>query len=230
MLKWAAQRGYLTADAAIIDPPATVGAAHRLLSRDELAAVLPVLRASRRPYAAALRFMLLTLTRRQENGLARWGDVDIGAGDLDDSRDQEQPAAHSAPLPDRQWTCCGRSSPKSLGRSLIFATSTGAAAWQLGSGDEGLARGQRHAGWTRHDLRRTGATMLGEMGELPDIIEAALNHVSIRPRWPRPTTGAVSAPGGGGAATAGGRAGRDRGGGGKNYPTPFGGDERNALA
>jgi integrase len=33
---------------------------------------------------------------------------------------------------------------------------------------------------TRHDLRRTGATMLGEMGELPDIIEAALNHVSIR--------------------------------------------------
>ncbi len=35
-------------------------------------------------------------------------------------------------------------------------------------------------GWTRHDLRRTGATMLGEMGELPDIVEAALNHVSIR--------------------------------------------------
>src|SRR5271156_6473045 len=34
-------------------------------------------------------------------------------------------------------------------------------------------------GWTRHDLRRTGATMLGEMGELPDIIEAALNHVTI---------------------------------------------------
>src|ERR1700679_2199710 len=34
--------------------------------------------------------------------------------------------------------------------------------------------------WHRHDLRRTGATLLGEMGELPDIIEAALNHVSIR--------------------------------------------------
>jgi integrase len=34
-------------------------------------------------------------------------------------------------------------------------------------------------GWTRHDLRRTGATMLGDMGELPDIIEAALNHAAI---------------------------------------------------
>jgi hypothetical protein len=34
--------------------------------------------------------------------------------------------------------------------------------------------------WHRHDLRRTGATMLGELGILPDIVDAALNHVSIR--------------------------------------------------
>jgi integrase len=37
-------------------------------------------------------------------------------------------------------------------------------------------------GWTRHDLRRTGATMLGDLGELPDIVEAALNHTSIARR------------------------------------------------
>ena len=50
------------------------------------------------------------------------------------------------------------------------------------------------AGWTRHDgPSRTGATMLGDMGELPDIIEAALNHVSIRRCWRRPTTGAATA-------------------------------------
>ena len=35
------------------------------------------------------------------------------------------------------------------------------------------------AAWTRHDLRRTGATMLGEMGVEPHVIEAALNHTSI---------------------------------------------------
>jgi integrase len=34
-------------------------------------------------------------------------------------------------------------------------------------------------GWHFHDLRRTGATMLGEMGVEPYVIEAALNHVSI---------------------------------------------------
>jgi integrase len=38
------------------------------------------------------------------------------------------------------------------------------------------------AGWTRHDLRRTGATMLGEMGVQPHVIEAALNHAVIHLR------------------------------------------------
>ena len=38
------------------------------------------------------------------------------------------------------------------------------------------------AGWTRHDLRRTGATLLGEMGVEPHVIEAALNHAAIHSR------------------------------------------------
>lgn len=31
--------------------------------------------------------------------------------------------------------------------------------------------------WTPHDLRRTGATMMAELGALPDVIERCLNHV-----------------------------------------------------
>jgi hypothetical protein len=31
-------------------------------------------------------------------------------------------------------------------------------------------------GWTRHDLRRTTATLLGESGVPPHIIEAVLGH------------------------------------------------------
>lgn len=30
--------------------------------------------------------------------------------------------------------------------------------------------------WTPHDLRRTGATMMAELGALPDVIERCLNH------------------------------------------------------
>jgi len=31
--------------------------------------------------------------------------------------------------------------------------------------------------WTPHDLRRTGATMMAELGTLPDVVERCLNHV-----------------------------------------------------
>jgi len=63
---------------------------------------------------------------------------------------------------------------------LIFATSTGAPLGNWDRETKALQEASDTQGWTRHDLRRTGATMLGEMGELPDIIEAALSHVSIR--------------------------------------------------
>lgn len=62
---------------------------------------------------------------------------------------------------------------------LVFATATGAALSCWDRETKALHLASRTTGWTRHDLRRTGATLLGEMGELPDIIEAALNHVSI---------------------------------------------------
>ena len=31
--------------------------------------------------------------------------------------------------------------------------------------------------WTPHDLRRTGATLMGGLGVRPDVIEKCLNHV-----------------------------------------------------
>jgi hypothetical protein len=33
-------------------------------------------------------------------------------------------------------------------------------------------------GWTPHDLRRTGATMMGELGVMGEGIERCLNHVT----------------------------------------------------
>lgn len=43
----------------------------------------------------------------------------------------------------------------------------------LGAGALLLSGGE----WTPHDLRRTGATLMGELGARPDVIERCLNHV-----------------------------------------------------
>jgi hypothetical protein len=64
-LKWASApgRSYLSAELANIVPPATVERRTRILSRSELAALLPVLRVANRPYAPALLFMLRSTPR-----------------------------------------------------------------------------------------------------------------------------------------------------------------------
>ena len=36
-------------------------------------------------------------------------------------------------------------------------------------------------GWTPHDLRRTGATLMGRLGVRPDVIEKCLNHIERNP-------------------------------------------------
>ena len=179
-LKWATQRGFVPEEAARIHPPATVKRRKRVLSRDELAAVLPVLRNSSRPYAVALRFMLLTLSRRQEAASARWRDVDFttGAWTIPETKNGE---VHVVPLPRQALELLRALKPENAPPdALVFATSSGAPLGNWDRETKALQEASGTKGWTRHDLRRTGATLLGEMGELPDIIEAALNHVSIR--------------------------------------------------
>jgi integrase len=200
VLKWGATRGYIGTEVAALHLPVPVKRRRRILTHEEIAAVLPVLRTSDRPHGAAMRFMLLTLTRRQETALARWRDVNMEARTwtIPETKNGE---IHVVPL-SRQAIDLLRSRlpADTLGNTdrpdpsmLIFATSGGAPLGNWDRETKALQEITRTAGWTRHDLRRTGATMLGEMGELPDIIEAALNHVSISARrWRRPTTGAAT--------------------------------------
>jgi integrase len=188
-LKWAAQLGrrYVPAELASLSTSVAVERRRRVLTRDELAALLPVLRASSRPYAAALQFMLLTLARRQEAAQARWRDVnlDARAWTIPETKNGEP---HVVPLSRQALELLRSRFPKhDVGNTErpnpdapVFATSKGGPLGDWDRETKVIQRASNTGQWTRHDLRRTGATMLGEMGELPDIIEAALNHVSIR--------------------------------------------------
>lgn len=183
VLRWASApgRGYVSLDLTAIQQPATPKRRDRVLSRDELACILPVLRADATPYAAALLLMLLTLARRSEVCEAQWQDVDIGGATLTVPAERSKNGqAHVIPLSRQAVALLLARRPAEVDpAALVFGTASGK---ELGNWDRETKRIQEAsgtAGWQRHDLRRTGATMLGEMGVLPDIIEAALNHVSI---------------------------------------------------
>jgi integrase len=180
VLKWASKpgRAYVSVDLMHIDASAKIKPRERVLSEDELRAVLPHLRASASPHAQMMRFLLLTLARRDEAATATWSNVNLGAATWTITETKNgQP--HVVPLP-KQAVALLVGLEKGMPHELVFSTRAGE---KLGNWDrhtKAIQRASGTDGWTRHDLRRTGATMLGEMGELPDIIEAALNHVSIR--------------------------------------------------
>jgi integrase len=185
VLRWAARRSYVAPEAALIEQPAMVRRRERVLSGTELAALLPALSADGAdPYGRAFRFMLLTLARREEVATARWRDFDLNAAEW---RIPETKAGrgHRLPLP-RQAVALLRTLGPGEPGALVFRT----AAKRGGEGRlvnwdreaKRLMRETGTSGWTRHDLRRTGATLLGELGVEPHVVEAALNHAAIHSR------------------------------------------------
>jgi integrase len=187
VLKWASvsSRAYLKPEVALIQQPAHSKARQRVLGREELARLLPVLKASARPHAALFQFLLLTLARRDEAARARWRDVDMVAGlwtipDAKNTKPGTVRPLHVVPLSRQAMALLASVRPESVAPdALVFATGTGTALGQWDRETKRLMEASETEGWHRHDLRRTGAIMLGEIGVLPDIIEAALNHVTI---------------------------------------------------
>ena len=180
VLKWAGQRGYAAAELAILHPPATVQRRDRVLTRDELRALLPVLAASARPYAAAIRFMLLTLARREEVAGALWQDIDLDAA-VWTLPETKSGRPHKLPLSVQAMDLLRDCGPGQR-RDLVFTTETGGRLSNWDRETKIIQQASGTAGWTRHDLRRTGATMLGEMGTEPHVIESALNHAEVHSR------------------------------------------------
>jgi integrase len=185
ILKWGAHpgRGYVGRDLALITPPATVQRRQRVLGAEELGKLLPVLRASTSAYAAAMQFILLTLARRNEVATARWRDVDLQAKQwrLPETKNDRE---HIVPLSTQAVALLRARLPVApVPDAFVFVSSDeGDGTNPLGNWDratKNFMEDSSTSGWHRHDLRRTGSTMLGNMGVEPHIIEAALNHVSI---------------------------------------------------
>ena len=181
-VKWGAHRELCPADLGTLRPPATVARRDRVLADDELATILPVLTASPRPYATALRFMLLTLARREEVGQCRWRDMRLdGAEPTWRISVTKNGTEHLVPL-SRQAVALLRSRGPGKPDAFVFATETGGRLLNWDRETKAIQSQSGTSGWQRHDLRRTGATMLGNLGIVPAITEAALNHAAVHSR------------------------------------------------
>jgi integrase len=181
VLKWAAQAGraYVAKELCDLKEPTAPTRRKRVLTRDELRAILPVLRQSDRPHAAAMLFMLLTVARLDEVCGATWREIDLAAATLTlppERTKNEEP--HIIPL-SRQAVALLRQMGNGEPDALVFTGERGSALGNWDRAQKAIHAATGTAGWHRHDLRRTGTTLMGEMGVPPHICEAALNHVHI---------------------------------------------------
>ena len=142
-----------------------------MLTREELVKLWHSLGQDR--YSDIVRLLLLTGQRRGEIGKLAWSEIDFARGMIvlpaervKNSREHELPLS-------RQGLAILERQPRRNSSDLVFG---GFNNW-----DDAKQRLDQRLGiapWRLHDLRRSCATHLGELGVLPHVVEQALNHVS----------------------------------------------------
>lgn len=190
MMKYAILDGLIeTSPAITLDPRmiATKEARERSLSAEELRTLLPSIDGGKLSplAAAALRLILLTMTRKNEVLKAPWSEFDIDASlwELPPERTKKK-KPHMIPLSTQAIAILKTIRPDSHAEDPITNYSTWVIPGRSGKpmSDATINTALKQAQWfglqpfTVHDLRRTASTILHEQGWDTDVIEKALNH------------------------------------------------------
>lgn len=157
----------------------------RTLSDAELAAIWKVLPNDQ--YGAIVKLLVLTGQRRDEIGALRWSEVNVDKAliSLPGERTKNH-RPHDVPMSNLAKSIL-EAQPKRDDRELIFGTRQGSfqgwskAKRELDEAVAEAAAGAKSAAmkpWRLHDLRRTVATRMSDLGVQPHVVEAVLNHVS----------------------------------------------------
>jgi integrase len=174
MLGWAVKEGFLETNPCIgANRQEENAPRERVLTDQELTAIWKAC-SDCGDYGKIVRLLMLTGCRREEVrgiALSELND-ETGCWTLPASRSKNGRAL-TLPLPELAWSII-RSVPREPGVDTLFLKND----WARGK----RALDGRLAGkvepWCLHDLRRTCATRMADLGIAPHIIEAVLNHWS----------------------------------------------------
>jgi integrase len=175
---WAMREGLVEANPVVAtNQPYDNKGRERVLSGGEIARVWHA--AGNDSYGTIVKLLILTGARREEIGGLSWSEIDFTARliRLPPAR-VKNGRPHDVPLSGPALVLL-RAMPETAGRNLVF----GAGARGLGSYTIPKRMLDARVGglmgpWCLHDLRRTCATHMAELGVQPHIVEAVLNHAS----------------------------------------------------
>jgi integrase len=154
----------------------------RVLSDAELAAIWNALDESSH-YGSIIKLLMLTGQRREEIAGLCWAEVNLDKGTIElPSTRTKNRRPHQIPMSGAVAAIL-RAQARTENRDFVFGYANGSFQ-NWGDAKERLdariaaATGKPLAPWVVHDLRRTCATRMADLGVQPHIVEATLNHVS----------------------------------------------------
>jgi integrase len=127
-------------------------------------------------FSTIVRLLLLTGCRRDEIGKLSWPEVHLAKREINLPAERcKNGRSHTIPLSTQALAIIERI-PRRNSSPYLFSDASGFNDWYRAKQilDERIG----FADWTLHDLRRTCATNLAELGVQPNVIEIAINHVS----------------------------------------------------
>jgi integrase len=195
LLAWSVGQGLVDGNAVIgTNRPAESTSRDRVLTDAEIGEIWSACRDD--DYGRIIKLLVLTGQRRDEVGAMAWSEIDTDRSlwRIPSSRTKNK-RQHVVALPGLALSIIAKADRRT-GIDRIFGKGpAGFGGWSKAKAalDGRIfkarqeAAGQRRgpaedmqpiAAWTVHDIRRSVATRMAELGVLPHVIEAVLNHVS----------------------------------------------------
>jgi integrase len=179
MFAWAMGQGLAENNPVVgTNEPKTAQSRDRVLDDNELAAVWRA--AGDDGFGKIVRLLILTGQRRTEVGGARWNEIDLAQGvwRLPPERTKNG-RAHALPLSALAVSVI-EAIPQRVGRDCLFGErgTSGFCSWATAKAALDDRLGDKVAKWTLHDIRRSVATRMCDLGVMPHVVEQILNHQS----------------------------------------------------
>jgi integrase len=182
LFDWAAERHDLDRNPASgLSRPAVERSRERVLGDDELAVVWKAAERLAWPWGPYVQLLILSGQRRREAAELRWSEIDLEAAvwRLPAERSKSN-RSHVIPLSEPALEIL-RAAPRLAGDDHVFWTHRGAGLSGFAQSKAKLDRiilqsGAELAPWSLHDLRRSCATGMAQLGVEPHVLAAVLNH------------------------------------------------------
>jgi len=162
-----------------MDKPAKEKPRHRYLSKDEIKLLWPKFDTCRPNVRDIFKLILLTCQRPGEVMGMKWSELNLEKSiwTLPADRTKSKRHAHLVPLSPQVIAIL---EPRKSNKSdFVFPSNPGAACGHTSNLNKvryRLIKELDMDAWGTHDLRRTGRTMLSEIGIAPNVAERVLNH------------------------------------------------------